>query len=94
MFKVKQKIGKGLDRRIQVLEGSLHDSTMTKTDRAETMSELEALVDIRERLNGGTDKISKDALLAAGVSIVSILVILKYEKLDVITSKAFGLLKR
>lgn len=86
------KVGKGLDKRIKVLESRLLKEELE--DRAGTMSELETLVRIREQLAGGTDKVSKDALLAAGVSIASILVILNYEKADIITSKAFSMLKR
>lgn len=41
-----------------------------------------------------THAISADTLLAAGVNISGILLILNYEKLDVVTSKAFSLLAK
>ena len=39
-------------------------------------------------------KISKEALLASATNLTGILLILNYEKLGVITSKAFSLLKK
>lgn len=39
-------------------------------------------------------KISKDALLAAGVNILGILLVLNFEKLGVITSKAFSMVRK
>lgn len=39
-------------------------------------------------------KISKDALLAAGVNIVGILLVLNFERLGVVTSKAFSMLRK
>lgn len=40
------------------------------------------------------DKIDPNVLLNAGVSLTSILLILNYEKADVITSKAFGIFSK
>lgn len=38
--------------------------------------------------------ISKEALLQAGVGITSLLMIMKFEKTDIITTKAFGVVTR
>ena len=63
------------------------------TDEYDVLAEqLAKLYDIQNNARKTKDKISKDTLLIAGANIAGILTIVNYERLNVVTSKAFQLL--
>ena len=54
-----------------------------------SLDRLERLTKIRD-----ADKIKPEAVLSAAVSVASIVLVLYFEKFDIVTSKAFGLIKK
>lgn len=63
------------------------------TDEYDVLAEqLAKLYDIQNNARKTKDKISKDTLLIAGANLAGILTIVNYERLNVVTSKAFQLL--
>lgn len=63
------------------------------TDEYDVLAEqLAKLYDIQNNARKNKDKISKDTLLIAGANLAGILTIVNYERLNVVTSKAFQLL--
>jgi hypothetical protein len=53
---------------------------------------LSAALDEYETLSGEKWKISPDALLTVAANLLGILLVLNFEKLDIIRSKAFGMI--
>ena len=85
-LKVNEKIGKLVDE--------LDKETVDKTS---TLNEIEVLSRSAERLEDGrkvSDIISADTLIKSGVSIAGLLMILKYEQTDIITTKGLDFVKR
>lgn len=77
-----------LDLKMRELEGREDE---TQDERDHKKSELEFKIAEAKK----PDRVSKDALVAAGASIAGILMIISYEKVNVIASKALGfVLKR
>lgn len=63
------------------------------TEEYDVLAEqLAKLYDIQNNARKTKDKISKDTLLIAGANLAGILTIVNYERLNVVTSKAFQLL--
>lgn len=63
------------------------------TEEYDVLAEqLAKLYDIQNNAKKNEDKISKDTLLIAGANLAGILTIVNYERLNVVTSKAFQLL--
>lgn len=71
-------------------EAELHDPASedytTIARNVETLAKAKAL--------GESKKLSKDAILGAATSFVGILAVLHYERLAVVSSKAFGLIMK
>ena len=85
-LKMNDKIGKLVDK--------LDEET---ADKASTLNEIDTLSRSAERLDDGrkvTDIISVDTLIKSGVSIAGLLMILKYEQTDIITTKGLDFVKR
>lgn len=85
-LKVNDKIGKLVDE--------LDEETV---DKSETLNQIDILSRSAERLDDGrkvTDIVSVDTLIKSGVSIAGLLMILKYEQTDIITTKGLDFVKR
>lgn len=85
-LKVNEKIGKLVDE--------LDNET---ADKSETLNQIDILSKSSERLEDGrkvTDIVSVDTLIKSGVSIAGLLMILKYEQTDIITTKGLDFVKR
>lgn len=85
-LKVNEKIGKLVDE--------LDKETV---DKASTLNEIDVLSRSAERLDDDrkvTDVISIDTLIKSGVSIAGLLMILRYEQTDIITTKGLDFVKR
>lgn len=82
---------KALDDEIERLVHMLENTNPVDKDYITISENLKVLCEARERKN--SRDISNEAILTSVVSIVSLLVVLKYEQLDVITSKAFNLIR-
>lgn len=71
-------------------EAELHDPASedytTIARNVETLAKAKAL--------GESKKLSKDAILGAATSLAGILAVLHYERLAVVSSKAFGLIMK
>lgn len=85
-LKVNDKISKLVDE--------LSEETV---DKSSTLNEIDVLSRSAERLDDGrkvTDIVSIDTLIKSGVSIAGLLMILKYEQTDIITTKGLDFVKR
>lgn len=85
-LKMNDKIGKLVDE--------LDKETL---DKSSTLNEIDILSRSAERLDDGrkiTDIVSIDTLIKSGVSIAGLLMILKYEQTDIITTKGLDFVKR
>lgn len=71
-------------------EAELHDPASedytTIARNVETLAKAKAL--------GDSKKLSKDAILGAATSLAGIVAVLQYERLAVVSSKAFGLIMK
>lgn len=67
---------------------------MTLTDDPEELTKLRKKIEDISSVLEPQLQVSGDAILAASVNILGILLVLNYEKLDVITTRAFGMLSR
>lgn len=97
MFKNKKNV-KHIDEQIGDLL-RLYEAVESDAERTEVMEEIRNLTEVRETLNSsGLDGSSKGLWVSGGLSIASILLIMKYEEADAFTTKAFniatGFLKR
>lgn len=81
---------KVIDEEIERLANQLANMSPVSDEYAKTADNLKVLCEAREKKNDRV--ISSEALLAAAVNIIGILVVLNFEKADTITSKAFGLI--
>jgi len=79
-----------LDEEIERLANQLGNISPVHEDYAKIADNLKVLCEAREKKNDRV--ISTEALLAATVNIVGILLVLNFEKMDTITSKAFSLI--
>jgi hypothetical protein len=80
-----------LDNEIERLVHMLENTNPVDKDYITISENLKVLCEARERKN--SRDISNEAILMAVVNIVGILFVLKHEQLDVITSKAFSLVR-
>ena len=89
---------KKLQRKMNDKIGNLVDElSEEKVDKASTLNEIDILSRSAERLDDGrkvTDIVSVDTLIKSGVSIAGLLMILKYEETDIITTKGLDFVKR
>lgn len=72
------------------------DNNEAQEDKDELLDRLETLVGIHKQYKESTKKetrLDTGDILKASVSVFSVLAILNYEKADVITSKAFQLIR-
>ena len=89
---------KKLQRKMNDKIGNLVDElSEEKVDKASTLNEIDVLSRSAERLDDVrtvTDIVSIDTLIKSGVSIAGLLMILKYEQTDIITTKGLDFVKR
>lgn len=85
---------KDLDNKIgELLE--LYGSTEDEAKLAELMDEIKDLTDIRSKLKASKVEGSNSSLWVSGaLSIATVVLIMKYEETDIITSKAFNIATR
>lgn len=89
---------KKLQRKVNDKIGKLVDELSEENvDKTSTLNEIDILSRSAERLDDGrkvTDIVSIDTLIKSGVSIAGLLMILKYEQTDIITTKGLDFVKR
>lgn len=87
---------KAFDATIEGALKELEDLSITDEDFGVAAENLKRLYEAdRIRKQAEADRLpSPDAILAAGANILGIVLILKYEELGVITSKALGFVNR
>lgn len=78
-----------LDKEIEIVLEQLKRCQPGTDDYKEVLKNLRDLYAIKKG-----DRISREAILSAVVNIAGILLVLNFEKLGVITSKAFGIIRR
>lgn len=83
---------KVIDEEIERLANQLRNMSPVEEDYIKVADNLKVLCEAREKKN--SRDISNEALLAAAINIVGILIVLNFERTDVITSKAFGWISR
>ncbi len=81
---------KEIDEILRVMDGE--DPSSDYYDKCS--KQLERLYKLKSVDKTDRKPLDPNQLLAAGVSVVSILLIMKYEELRVITTKAFGLIHK
>lgn len=81
-----------LEKEIDRVTSSLTDEQIGSEDYDKRVSALTKLWKIKAE--GKPDRISKDTMLIAGVNLLSILLILRHEHLNVITSKAMQMVPK
>lgn len=80
-----------MDLEISKLQTELFDTDVNSENYDVIQHKLKVALDQRELLSSKKLTFSGDALLGAGVSILSLVAILKHEELNIITSKAFSI---
>lgn len=85
-----------LDNEIKGLVGVLGNISAVGDDYQVVAENIKRLTDIRESLKEEKkfEKIKPDTLVSGLISLTSIMLILKYERFDIITTKAFGVATR
>jgi hypothetical protein len=81
-----------LEKEIDRVTDSLKDEQIGSDDYEKRISALTKLWKIKAE--DKPDRISKDTMLVAGVNLLSILLILRHEHLNVITSKAMQMVPK
>lgn len=79
----KKAIHNGIDSRIEEL--------VANGITPDEQKELETLLKVRDSYRTGVDT---DTLFKGGISLATVLLILKYEEVGVVTSKTFGLFQK
>ena len=90
----KRKFRAQVQNKISLLVESL---SLPETNIEATLNQIKTLNETLETIdNGGklTDILSVDTLVKSGVSIAGLLMILKYEQTDIITTKGLDFVKR
>ena len=81
----------------------LLEHEVTSDEYSKGVDNLSKLADVRNKLKPETtqveqkpktDHIGKESILNAGVSLLSLLMVLKYEQMNIITGKAFSMLPK
>lgn len=78
-----------LDERIDDLLDDLGALNSTTEEYSNTADQTIKLMKLKKELNPSW-RPSPDALIGAAASVLGIILVLNYEKFDVVTSKAFG----
>lgn len=79
-----------IEEEIQFLSKQINEGNYGTEDYDDAMKSLKELIEIRDSIKGKGFEIKSDTVINALVSITSIILITKHEKLDIITTKAFN----
>ena len=90
----KKTTNKKLNEQIDKLVDRLDDESLTPAERENYENRIITLVDIRRDMNATKREIPTAHIIQAGGSLLGIWLVLNYEKVDIVTSKAFGLVKK
>lgn len=90
----KKKILRAIDEKMLVLTEKLSDETLSYDDRINIEEQLDVLVDYRTKLDDKQSGQLAPVILAGLFNLLSVLLILNYEKADIITTKAYSLIKK
>lgn len=90
----------GLDKRIKEVEAWIGQrDKLSDKDYLEYLEEYDRLIELKGRLRtaegkGERKRIDPNTLVTAGMSLLGVMMMLEYEKTDVISSKAMSLVNR
>lgn len=93
MFKKQEIDTTALDTVITELYSEIAGFEGHEDEYDKTSSQIVKLEKLRHELRAG-DKISKETWANVGANLLGILLVLHYEKLGVVTSKAFGFISK
>jgi len=93
MFKKQEIDTTALDKVIAELYSEIAGFEGFDEEYDKTSSQIVKLEKLRHELRAG-DSISKETWATLGANLLGILLVLHYEKLGVITSKAFGMISK
>jgi hypothetical protein len=91
MFTKKSKSDELLEREIEGVLVHLHVTAVDTEEYPKVLSHLERLYDLKGEK---PEHVKKDTMAIIGGNLLGILMILKYERVDVITSKALSFVIR
>lgn len=92
--KFKKTTNKKLNEQIDKLVDRLDDDSLMPAKRAEYENRIITLINIRRDMSATKREIPTAHIIQAGGSLLGIWLVLNYEKVDIVTSKAFGLVKK
>ncbi|HEI0617269.1 TPA: hypothetical protein SIF56_004482 [Escherichia coli] len=90
----------GLDKRIKEVEAWIGQrSKLSDKDYLEYLEEYDRLIELKGRLRtaegkGERKRIDPNTLITSGMSLLGVMMMLEYEKTDVISTKAMSLVNR
>ena len=90
----------GLDKRIKEVEAWIGQrNKLSYKDYLEYLEEYDRLIELKGRLRtaegkGERKRIDPNTLITAGMSLLGVMMMLEYEKTDVISTKAMSLVNR
>lgn len=94
-MRIKKRTLKKIEERISVLVEKLNDGEMTVETREDTERQIDQLIGFRNELSKGKESKVWVAPVISGVfSMSGILLVLYFEKADIITTKAFNMATR
>lgn len=82
-------VKKALDTELLNLFAHLNDKEEFDDESEKVVAAVAKLYELRQK-----DKISMDAMVAAATHVAGLVLVLQHEKVHVIASKAFGLIKK
>ena len=83
-----------LEREADRLDSLLESTTQGSEEYYSLLATREKLQDILDKAEKAKFKVSGDTLVTGGVSLLSILAVLKHEQLNVISTKALGFIMK
>lgn len=83
-----------IDEAINDQLDQLNTSSRSSEEEAKAIENLERLGAVKVQVEGQTQQVNPNTIISAVVTIGATLLMLNYEKLNVITSKAFGFLPK
>jgi len=90
MLKKKQQEPTALDQAIDTVLSRMQYVEPESDEYGTLVSRLDKLHSMKIAQKDNRQKVSADALIAAGASILGIILIIGYERVNVVTSKALG----
>jgi PHP family Zn ribbon phosphoesterase len=84
----------GINKVIDIATKELENHTIGSPDYIQIMDQLERLYKMKASVHTAPDHVSWDNLISNFGSLTGILLILKFEQVNALTSKALGFIKR